>query len=351
MKSILLYTGTLIFRTVGCFTSKKWLVIWFWIELKSLALIPIIRSKVKSRSIESTTKYFLFQAIGRVVLLLGVLLRLFVNGTILIEGDYRVFRISIIIVAVALKMGIFPKHYWFVDVMQGVKLMTGFFLSIISKIVPLYVIIIIRKSSKRILYLFIGTISVIVGSSFGIQQTQLRKLIALSSVAHLGWMIILFSTTHKGTLGALIFVSYILMTLPLFWIGKKFSLENLSKTSRVKIMRTVSLLMIIRILSMAGFPPLLGFFYKWVMLSFISKKGNYLVVFLLIGARLLSLFFYIQLCIRFYFKIWPKTKTLLVREYFSHQRIFFFTRIVILSKVLVCLAVWYLPILSVKWSI
>nr|YP_009989800.1 NADH dehydrogenase subunit 2 [Ophiura kinbergi]QNN00532.1 NADH dehydrogenase subunit 2 [Ophiura kinbergi] len=351
MNSILLYTGTLIFSTVGCFTSKNWLVIWFWIELNSLALIPIISSNVNSRSIESTTKYFLFQAIGSVVLLLGVLLRLFVNGTILIEGDYSVFSISIIIVAVALKMGIFPNHYWFVDVMQGVNLMTGFFLSIISKIVPLYVIIVISNSSNSILYLFIGTISVIVGSSFGIQQTQLRKLIALSSVAHLGWMIILFSTTHNGTLGALIFVSYILMTLPLFWIGNKFSLENLSKTSSVNIMSTVSLLMIISILSMAGFPPLLGFFYKWVMLSFISNNGNYLVVFLLIGASLLSLFFYIQLCISFYFNIWPKTKTLLVSEYFSHQSIFFFTSIVILSNVLVCLAVWYLPILSVNWSI
>jgi NADH:ubiquinone oxidoreductase subunit 2 (subunit N) len=70
--------------------------------------------------------------------------------------------------------------------MKGVKFSRGFFVGIVSKIIPLYVIISIAKSSSFFLLRIIGAFSVLIGSILGVQQTQLRKLIALSSIAHLG---------------------------------------------------------------------------------------------------------------------------------------------------------------------
>ena len=347
MKSLLLYTTALLFRTIGCLISKKWLVIWFWIELRSLAIIPLIRSKVKPRSIEATTKYFLFQAIGRVMLLLGIFFRTMVRGNLEFRGKYDIIRSTVIVLGLFIKMGIFPGHFWFIDVMQGVKLFSGFFLSIISKIIPLYIIILIRRDRTALILLVLGIIRVFIGSSFGVQQTQLRKLIALSSISHLGWMILVFARTPKIYLGVALFVSYAVMTLPIFWIGKKFSMSYISKTSKVLIRDIEAKLFIVRILSIAGFPPLLGFFYKWVMLSFLSVEGNFLVIRILILSRLLSLYFYLQICVSLYFNSWPMKKTAIFGAIKKEKkRISIF---LIRTKVFVYSAIFYFPVVSTKW--
>jgi len=351
MNKLLIYVISLAFSTLGCLTAKKWLVIWFWIELKSLALIPIIRAKVKPRSIEATTKYFVFQALGRVILLLGILIKFFEKGLIYIKRKYSIIKTIIIILAITLKMGIFPKHFWFIDVMKGVKFFTGFFLSVISKVIPLYIIISIRQQQTRLVFIIVGIISVIIGSSFGLQQTQLRKLIALSSIAHLGWMLLIFSKKSKNLLGIIIFISYVVMTLPIFWIGKKFSIENLSKTSKVRTKSASTIILLISILSIAGLPPLLGFFYKWVMLFFLSKSKNFLIIATLIGARLLSLYFYIQICISFYLKFWPKKKTMSYEKITFKKKLKVIPTAIFFSNIIVFLAILYVPTIVTNWVI
>lgn len=309
------YLGTLTLRISGCAFSAKWLIIWLWIELKSLALIPILTWKVTPRSIEATSKYFLFNAIGRVFLLLGVLIRAYGSGSLLIGGPYKLIEIRIIVFALTMKVGVFPKHFWFIDVMQGVKFYAGFFVAIVSKIVPLYIIVAIRKEYIFVILKVVGVISVVIGSIFGVQQTQLRKLIALSSVTHLGWMIILFASTKRTWLGAALYFTYVIMVTPLFWVGELYSIEHLTKSTKIARKRTLTMTLCLTILSMAGFPPLLGFFYKWLMFLKIASAHRYLVIAGLIIARLISLYYYIQICIGFYINSWPTIKSVVNRFY------------------------------------
>lgn len=345
MNKLLLYIRSLAIRIIGCRLSTKWIIIWFWIELQRLALIPILSSNVNPRSIEASTKYFLFQAARRVILLLGILLRHYKSENLLIKGSYGVIELTIMLFALTIKIGIFPKHYWFVDVMKGVKFSRGFFVGIVSKIIPLYVIISIAKSSSFFLLRIIGAFSVLIGSILGVQQTQLRKLIALSSIAHLGWIIIVLSRKEKFWIGMLLFSFYVIMTLPLFWLGNLFSIEHLSKTTKITKKNIFGIILIIRLLSMAGLPPLLGFFYKWLMFYKIIHVQRYIIIGLLILSRLLSLYFYIQIRIRFYINKWPSIKILFYKN-FNKIKWEIYVLIIITSNILIYLLLWAISPLS-----
>nr|YP_025947.1 NADH dehydrogenase subunit 2 [Ophiura luetkenii]AAO65639.1 NADH dehydrogenase subunit 2 [Ophiura luetkenii] len=308
MTSLLFYISSVLISIIGCGLSNNWILVWLWVELNSLALIPILSSNVTPRSIEATSKYFLFQAAGSAILLFGILLRNYNIDNLYISGPYSLLELFIIIFALTMKMGIFPNHFWFIDVMQGINFIGGFFVAILSKIIPIYLIISISGNPNQVILNVIGISSVVIGSIFGVQQTQLRKLIALSSVAHLGWMIIIFATTGNNWLGITLFFSYAIMVTPLFWAGNMFSIEHLSKTINLSNNSMLNTTMCLTILSIAGFPPLLGFFYKWIMFLSIVQTENFLIISILILASLFSLYFYIQICLSFYMTYWPTIK-------------------------------------------
>jgi len=351
MKSFIFYVCSLILRVLGCILSTKWLVIWFWIELQRLALVPVLRSNLNPRSTEATRKYFLFQAMGRVLLLLGIFVRHLKVKSIDITGRYSWVEILIIFLAVSLKMGIFPGHFWFIDVMQGVKFLTGFFIAVVSKIVPIILIISLSTRSTRSKFILIGLASVVIGSVFGVNQIQLRKLIALSSVAHLGWMVIIFSRIKRTRIGALIFAGYALMVLPLFWLGKLFSIEHLTKSTRFSGNNSFNLSLVLRILSIAGFPPLLGFFYKWLMFFIVASVNKYLIIRLLILLSLISLYFYMQICLKFYLTLWPSMKIVLGEGELSTQKIRSVPLIVAITKVFLFYLLWLVPPAITYWGL
>nr|YP_001905909.1 NADH dehydrogenase subunit 2 [Ophiura albida]CAL50586.1 NADH dehydrogenase subunit 2 [Ophiura albida] len=346
MNNLLFYIGALMLSILGCSISSNWLVLWLWIELNSLALIPILSSNITPRSIEATSKYFLFQATGSVILLLGILFRHMNSENLLIIGYYNTLELVIIIFALTLKMGIFPNHFWFIDVMQGINFLNGFFVSIISKIIPLYIIISINNSLTFFILYIIGVSSVLIGSIFGVQQTQLRKLIALSSITHLGWMIILFANTSNNWIGILLFLSYIIMVTPLFWLGNIFAIEHLSKGVSLAGNFTLMFTFIVSILSIAGFPPLLGFFYKWIIFYNIIGNSNFLVIGILIMASLLSLFYYINICINFYMNLWSPNKIIFnnfISEIINNNLI---TVTIVIANLLLFILIWNLAPIS-----
>nr|YP_011015312.1 NADH dehydrogenase subunit 2 [Stegophiura sladeni]UFQ25375.1 NADH dehydrogenase subunit 2 [Stegophiura sladeni] len=316
MSNILFYFSTLLLSITGCLISNNWLIIWFWIELQSLTLIPLLSLNITPRSIESTNKYFLFQAAGSACLLLGILIRLYLSGNLLIQGNYNWLEYLIITLSLTLKIGIFPAHFWFIDTMQGLNLWNGFFVAIPSKIIPLYMVISLSNNTSILVLSIIGVSSAVIGSTFGIHQTQLRKLIALSSIAHLGWMVIVFPNANQW-ICIILFSSYIIMMTPLFWIGNNYNIEFLSKTNNISNNITFANILIISILSIAGFPPLLGFFYKWIMFIIVTTNNNIIIVSILILASLLSLYFYIQICISFYMMYWPLSKTLFSNSFYN----------------------------------
>nr|UKG23828.1 NADH dehydrogenase subunit 2 [Asteroschema tubiferum] len=306
---MLIYFFLLLVSSVGTFMSTNWLLIWLWVELNSLCLIPILSGNSSLRCVESTIKYYVFQALGSVTLLLGILFRSFFGGELNVLGDYDSASCFLMVLGLCIKAGVFPLHFWFVDVISGLKFYEGSFVVVISKVIPIYLLILLSGQSNLSMYWLIGLGSVIIGSIFGLSQLQLRKVLSLSSVSHLGWLIILFPYLVVWVSGSL-FLIYILMTLPLFWIGSFYSVEHYFKIKGLWSNFSFVFVFIISILSLAGFPPLLGFFYKWIMLYFLVLNNNYLIVSILIPLSLVSLYFYLNLVFSLISFSWSSVKFL-----------------------------------------
>jgi NADH:ubiquinone oxidoreductase subunit 2 (subunit N) len=125
------------------------------------------------------------QAVARAILLLGILWQYFEKEDLSIFSDYIGFSYGLILVGLFIKLAAFPSPFWFIDVMRGIGLLRGFYVIIVSKIIPIYLYIIIRGSHKNFVVI-VGLGTVAVGRLCGIKQTKVRKLIAFSSIAHLG---------------------------------------------------------------------------------------------------------------------------------------------------------------------
>nr|BDG62530.1 NADH dehydrogenase subuinit 2 [Ophiocten ludwigi] len=351
MINLLFFLFSILISVVGAINTSNWLILWLWIELNSLALIPILSINMSPRTIEATSKYFLFQAAGSVIILLGIMLRYYYSGQIATNGNYTFAETAIIILALAIKMGIFPSHFWFIEVMNGLNFFSGFFVAIVSKIVPLYIIIFMSINTNSPIVLIVSLLSIIIGSIFGIQQTQLRKLIALSSIAHLGWMIIIFNNVNTSWIGAILFIAYIVMVLPLFWIGNSFSIEYLAKSSNPGSNTSVGVILCLTILSIGGFPPLLGFFYKWIIFLNVINTEEFLVIVILILASLVSLFYYVQICLSIYMNSWPSIKTISESTYIGAAGSGNIAWAIIFFNVVLYYFLWIVSPISSSWNL
>nr|QNQ65318.1 NADH dehydrogenase subunit 2 [Amphiura sp. JN-2020] len=293
--------------------SSSWILMWSLIELVTILMISLMSSHLSPRVVESMAKYYIIQAVASAVLLLGILSRYYLSGLTSIFSFYEGFSYGLILIGLFIKIAVFPNPFWFVDVISGVGLLRGFYIIVVSKLLPIYLYMSITTSINFFILLG-GLGAVTFGSILGLNQTNVRKLVALSSVAHLGWLIVGFPSL---SLSSCIFVllSYFLMVFPVLWISGSYEVEDLSNMSRCYFHPWLLLVLILSLLSLGGLPPLLGFIYKWIIFVGLVKANAYMVGGYLILMSLISLFFYLRLCYLLYSTYWPEAKVTLVGSY------------------------------------
>ena len=224
-------------------------------------LVVLISRKLVPRRVERLTKYFIAQAMASAFVLLGIVYRIFALGEVDLFSKYNTLSYGFIMLGLLVKIAAIPNPFWFIDVVRGLKLVEGFYVVVASKIVPIYLYILLRKDLFSSFLVLVGAGSVLVGSLMIIKQTNIRKIVALSSISHLGWLIL--GLPNLGfQLRLLIFVAYLIMVLPLLWVGGYYNISNLVNLKRSFTRPMVIFMLIVRLLSLGGFPPLVGFFYK-----------------------------------------------------------------------------------------
>jgi formate hydrogenlyase subunit 3/multisubunit Na+/H+ antiporter MnhD subunit len=105
--------------------------------------------------------------------------------------------------------------------------------------------------------------------------------------------------------------------LPMIWIAGFYEIEDLRKIKRCYFQPWFLFLLVISLLSLGGFPPMIGFIYKWVIFIGLFKRGSFIVCGYLIMMRIVSLFFYLRLCYLLYRVYWPEEKTSIVGGYIT----------------------------------
>nr|QOJ44889.1 NADH dehydrogenase subunit 2 [Allobates aff. trilineatus 1 AR-2020] len=286
--------SSLALGTITTLASSHWILAWIGLEINTLAIIPMMTKNPHPRSIEAATKYFLTQAAASALILFSSILNAWLLGEWAINSLMNPMSMIFLSVAISTKLGLAPFHFWMPDVLQGLTLQTGWILSTWQKLAPMALLLQLSQSVNLTLVMIIGLLSILLGGWGGINQNQIRKILAFSSIAHLGWMIIILKISPP--LSILNFSLYVIMSSALFYTFIIINSMNISQlaTTWTKL-PALTALSLLSLLSLSGLPPLTGFMPKWLIAQEMIKQDLALISFIILTLTLLSLFFYLRL--------------------------------------------------------
>nr|YP_009943849.1 NADH dehydrogenase subunit 2 [Cephalopterus ornatus]QOD95680.1 NADH dehydrogenase subunit 2 [Cephalopterus ornatus] len=290
----LITTLSLLMGTTITISSNHWMMAWTGLEINTLAILPLISKSHHPRAIEASTKYFLVQATASTLLLFSSMTNAWFTGQWDISQLTHPVSCMLLTTALSMKLGLVPFHFWFPEVLQGSSLMTSLLLATIMKFPPIILFFLTSASLNPTLLSIMAIASAALGGWMGLNQTQTRKILAFSSISHLGWMIIILIYSPKLTL--ITFYLYTLTTAAIFLTLHTTNTLKLSSmmTSWTKNPSLTTALML-TLLSLAGLPPLTGFLPKWLTIQELTKQELTTLATIIALLSLLGLFFYLRL--------------------------------------------------------
>nr|AGL61378.1 NADH dehydrogenase subunit 2 [Varanus marmoratus] len=285
--------SSMIAGTILTMTSHHWVSAWLGLELNTLAIIPIISKTHHPRATEASTKYFLIQAASSALVLLSGIINAHLHGSWDISQLSNDFTKITLTAALATKLGLAPVHFWLPEILQGVPTITALIIATWQKIAPMALLIMIWNLIPTTITLTMGLLSTIIGGLGGLNQTQLRKMMAFSSIAHLGWMVVAITLAPNLTLFNLIlYIALTSSTMLIMHLTMSKTLQNamlISPHSPI----TASFFLL-SLLSLGGLPPLSGFSPKWLILQELTTHNLIPLASVMAITALLSLMFYLR---------------------------------------------------------
>ena len=307
-------------------SSNDLIVFYMGLELQSLALYVLASfNRDNQLSSESGLKYFVLSALSSGLLLYGCSLIYGYSGSTnflvisqnISEVQYGLtLGIVFILVGLAFKISAVPFHMWAPDVYQGSPTSVTVFFAILPKIAAitvfirfLYIPFINLMDQWQTIIIFLSIASMVFGAVAAIGQKNLKRLMAYSSISHMGFALAGISVgTNEGIQSSIIYISiYIVMNLSffscLFMLRKddKYfeNIDDLAGLSKNHPLLSLSLLIVL--FSLAGIPPLTGFFAKfYIFLSVIEKEMYFLAIIGLL-ATVVAAFYYLRIIKTIYF--------------------------------------------------
>nr|AGN71303.1 NADH dehydrogenase subunit 2 [Leptopelis vermiculatus] len=291
--TVTMFVMSLIIGTTVVVSADHWIYAWVGLEINTLAIVPLMMMRPHHRSVEAAIKYFLTQAPASALLLMSALISAYATGQWDIKSLSPLMTIPMSI-AIGTKLGLVPTHFWMPDVLQGIPMKIGLTLATWQKIAPMILLYQISERIDILPLMIMATLSVVVGGWGCLGQTQLRKFLAFSSIAHMGWMVMMIK--YSPNLMLFIFFAYILVTMPVFWSFKELSTTSTGQLPYIYMKSPVfTLANTLTILSLGGLPPFTGFLPKlFVTLELINQGATTLAAIVMLAA-LLSLYAYTRL--------------------------------------------------------
>ena len=255
-----------------------------------MSFIPLIINTNNLLSSEASLKYFLTQALASSILLFGVIfffiLRNWRNPNLVIYTNLLIAS------SLLLKRGAAPFHFWFPRVIEGLSWNNRLILITWQKIAP---IILLSYCLNANFFVIVIVLSIFIGSLGGLNQTSLRKLIAFSSINHLGWIVA--GIINRENLWMIYFIFYSFLSIAIIFIFNNFKMFNINQIfglfNRNSI---VKFLIFLSLLSLGGLPPFIGFLPKWLIIESLISINIFFLLTLIVTFTLITLFFYLRIC-------------------------------------------------------
>ena len=307
-------------------SSNDLIVFYMGLELQSLALYVLATyNRDQLKSSEAGLKYFVLSALSSGLLLYGCSLIYGFSGSTnfdiisdqLNSDEYVLtFGIVFILVGLAFKISAVPFHMWAPDVYEGSPTTVTLFFTMVPKIAALtvfirflYVPFLNLIDQWQMIIVFLSIASMIFGAVAAIGQTNIKRLIAYSSISHIGYTLAgLATVSNEGIQSSIIYISiYVIMNLALFscllmlrrndqYYEDIDDLSGLSKNHPL-----LSLCLLVILFSLAGIPPLAGFFAKFYVFKAVLEQSMYFLAIVGLLSTVVAAFYYLRIIKIIYF--------------------------------------------------
>ena len=297
-------------------SAGDFLMFYIGLELSTLPVAALVAWETSKRiSSEAGVKFILLAGLASGVSLFGISLLYAATGSIYFADIIRVLTTTnltilgfvLFFAGLAFKISLVPFHFWTADVYEGAPIGVASYLSVISKGAAAFILMILLFTVlKPLMHVWENIVYVIalatmfIGNLFALRQQNMKRFLAFSSIAQAGFILLgLISGTELGTATVVYFILvYIFTNLAAFGVVQAISLQT-AKENRDDyngLYRTnpkLSLVMMLALFSLAGIPPVAGFFGKFFLFAAAASKGYYLLVFLAVVNVTISLYYYL----------------------------------------------------------
>jgi NADH-quinone oxidoreductase subunit N len=329
-----------LFALLGQFvmiSANNFLTVYLGIELLSLSLYALVALRRQhSLSTEAAMKYFVLGALASGFLLYGMSMVYGATGTLdlpliadkLVSGQadrlIMVFGTVFLVAGLAFKLGVVPFHMWVPDVYQGAPTAMTLLIGAAPKFAAFAIVIRLLVSGLlgvaadwQQMLMILAVLSLAVGNLIAIMQTNVKRLLAYSTIAHMGFMLLAFvsGVVENNTAGAVdayaaalfYVVTYVITTLGSFGVlmvasSKGFECETLDDLKGLSQRHPwLAAVFLVLVFSLAGIPPTVGFYAKLLILESVVQAGHVGLAVYAVLASLIGAFYYLRLIKVMYF--------------------------------------------------
>jgi NADH-quinone oxidoreductase subunit N len=297
-------------------SAGDFLMFYLGLELSTLPMAALAAFEVTKRiSSEAGIKFILSAALASGVSLFGISMLYATSGSIYFDDiitmisstNLTILGFVLFFAGLAFKISLVPFHFWTADVYEGSPISVASYLSVISKGAAVFILMILLFTVlKPLMHVWENIIYVValatmfIGNLFALRQQNMKRFLAFSSIAQAGFILLgLITGTQLGTATIIYFVMiYIFSNLAAFGVVQAISLktgkENMNDYEGLyRTNPNLSLVMMLALFSLAGIPPVAGFFGKFFLFTAAASKGYYLLVFLAVVNVTISLYYYL----------------------------------------------------------
>nr|YP_010561802.1 NADH dehydrogenase subunit 2 [Ammothea calmani]UYX57750.1 NADH dehydrogenase subunit 2 [Ammothea calmani] len=263
-------------------SSSSWFSLWMALEINNMMIMPLMLLKIYQQYSESTIKYFLIQSISSLMFIMSSLM---INNPLWMFMNLNLI-FNMIMLSMMMKIGMFPFMMWYIEIITKTSFLAMKLIMTIQKIMPMIIINMTLKN-YNMLFLMI-MINMLFSSITTLNQTNLKKILSLSSINHMGWMLMSLIFNYSTFITYLIIYSLILLMIISFM--KTFSIKYMLQ---MFIMNNIYFML--NMMSMAGLPPFSGFMMKWMIINLMMNFNMVFLSMIMILSSMISLYFYLRL--------------------------------------------------------
>ena len=297
-------------------SAGDFLMLFIGVELATIPTAALVAFETsKQKSAEAGIKFILSAALATGVSLFGISILYASAGSIyfsevsliLTNTSLTVLGFLFFFAGIAFKVSLVPFHFWTADTYEGAPISVASYLSVISKGSAVFVMIMLLFTVFKSLfdiweYLIYGLAiaTMFIGNLFALRQQNIKRFLAYSSIAQAGFILLGMISNSKLGITTVIYFSaiYIFSNLAAFGVAQSISLktgkENIDDyTGLYRTNPKLSLVMLMALFSLAGIPPVAGFFGKFFLFTAAASKGHYLLVFIAVINVTISLYYYL----------------------------------------------------------